>query len=549
MKTEVLVIGSGIAGLRAALEMSKRGHRVSVVTKRRITDANTYYAQGGIAAVDPDRLDGDSFELHLKDTLNSGDGLCNQEVSKYFVENSFSKVIKPLMEFGVEFTENPDESETGYKYVLHQEGGHSRKRVYCVNDYTGRAVEEKLVDLVQSDKNIEIYENHMAIDLITRNKLTCESGKDECLGAYVLDINKESVRTFDSDIVFLATGGVGRVYLYTSNSDTATGDGIGMAYRAGLAVTGMEFVQFHPTCLYTPSPKTPEERRFLITEALRGKSAGGILTLSRDSREDFIKSKGYHEDGSAATRDIVARAIDSEMKMRGIEHVYLNATSDVTGKTPEQIKNGFPEIFSRCLQTGIDMTKEPIPVVPAAHYTCGGIVVDRNGLTQIPGLYAIGECAYTGIMGANRLASNSLSEAALFGLLAAEHADRTIKEGRKDARACRPPEWDTGRAVKSQDMVQVSHNWDETRRIMWNLVGIVRNEERLKMGLNRIRLIKREIRKYYWDYIITVDLLELRNIIDVAEIIISSALKRKESRGTHYRLDFPSPKENSKELR
>ncbi len=533
------MIGSGIAGLRVALEMSSRGHRVSVVTKRKATDANTYYAQGGIAAVDPARGDEDSFDLHVRDTLNAGAGLCNREISEFFVRNVFRRVVRPLIDLGVNFSQNP--AGSSYKYVLHQEGGHSRKRIYCVDDYTGKAVEDKLIEAVTVDRNIDLHENHMAVDLITRDKLTEKSGKDMCLGAYVLDMENEVVKTFSSRVVFIATGGVGRVYLYTSNSDTATGDGIAVAHRAGVRITGMEFMQFHPTCLYAPSPKTPEERRFLITEALRGKAMGAILTLDKDSREDFVRSLGYHEDGSAATRDIVARAIDSEMKKRGLGHVYLNATSELTGKTAEEIRNGFPEIYKTCLDIGIDMTKEPIPVVPAAHYACGGIVVGKNGETEISRLYAIGECSNTGLMGANRLASNSLPEAALFGLLAAEHASKALRgeSNDKHGKEHELPLWQTGEAVKSQDQVQVSHNWEEIRRIMWNLVGIVRSEERLNMARKRVSLIKREIQKYYWDYIVTPDLLELRNIIDVAEIVVRSALGRRESRGTHYRLDYP----------
>ena len=543
-KSDALVIGSGIAGLRAALEMAGRGYKVSLITKRKVTDANTYYAQGGIAAVDPAREHEDSFDSHLNDTLNAGSGLCNRDISKYFVENAFSKVIQPLIELGVDFSKNPAGSSDGYKYVLHQEGGHSRKRIYCVDDHTGKAVEEKLAEAAAKSTNIDIYENHMAIDLITKSKLTGKRGKDNCLGAYVLDIEHETVRTFASEVVFIATGGVGRVYLYTSNSDTATGDGIAMAFRVGATIANMEFMQFHPTCLYIPSPRTPAERRFLITEALRGKEMGAILTLDRRSKKDFVKSLGYHEDGSAATRDIVARAIDSEMKKRGIENVYLNATCEVTGKTEEEIKKGFPEIYGTCLDVGIDMTKEPIPVVPAAHYTCGGIVVGKNGETGIEDLYAIGECACTGLMGANRLASNSLPEAALFGLLAAEHAGKTISQrngrsAKENEEGPELPSWDIGAAVKSQDEVQISHNWDEIRRIMWNLVGIVRSEERLTMAKERISLVKKGIQKYYWEYIITPDLLELRNITNIAEIIVESALRRKESRGTHFRLDSP----------
>ena len=535
-RKKILIIGSGIAGLRAAIELSKRGYEIIIVTKRGIRDANTFYAQGGIAAVDPARLDDDSFDLHYQDTITAGAGLCDSNVTRYFVENAFEKVVKPFIQLGINFTTQGKRTKSKYKYVLHQEGGHSRKRIYCVSDFTGRAIEEKLAGIVLSDPNITVHENHMAIDLITKNKITGSRGKDICYGAYVLDVEKEIVKTISASAVFIATGGVGRVYLYTSNPDIATGDGIAMAYRIGLRIANMEFMQFHPTCLFVPSPKTPDERRFLITEALRGKAIGGVLTVDKQSKDDFIKTLGYHENGSSATRDIVARAIDSEMKKRGIRHVYLNATSEVTGKSPEKIRKSFPDIYEKCFKMGIDMTREAIPVVPAAHYTCGGIVVNMHGETDIERLYAIGECAYTGLMGANRLASNSLPEAALFGLLAVEHADAFIQSNDKEIHL---PSWQTGKAVKSRDLVQVAHNWDEIRQIMWNLVGIVRNEERLIMALNRIRLIKEEIKKYYWDYIITSDLLELRNLIDISQIIVESALERKESRGTHYRLDYP----------
>ncbi|MFH1637508.1 MAG: L-aspartate oxidase [Candidatus Woesearchaeota archaeon] len=530
IKTDFLVIGSGIAGLRAALELSK--HKVALVTKKRLTDANTYYAQGGISAVpitNKHPLEGDSFESHIEDTEKAGAGICNKKVVEYFAKNAFNDVILPLIKEGVKFTE----SKKGYKYSLHQEGGHSSPRIFHVADYTGKAIEEALEKKARENSNITIYEDHMAIDLITKKKLGIK-GEGLCLGAYVLDAKGNKVITFSAKATFLATGGAGRVYLYTSNPDTATGDGIAMAKRLGLTIENMEFMQFHPTCLYNPSPKSPDDRRFLITEALRGKNIGGILVLKRDSKEDFVKALGYHKDGSASTRDIVSRAIDIEMKKRGLDHVYLNVTPEVTGKSAEELKEGFPEICQHCLSLGIDITKEPIPVVPAAHYTCGGVKVNINGETELKGLYAIGEVACTGLHGANRLASNSLSEAALFGKAAVAHA---LNNSNREAIELK--EWNIGKAVESRDEVQVAQNWDEARRMMWNLVGIARNEERLLMAKRRIRLIQEEINKYYWHYIVTLNLLELRNIAEVAGIIIDSALKRKESIGTHLRLDYP----------
>jgi L-aspartate oxidase len=411
---------------------------------------------------------------------------------------------------------------------------------------------------------IHIYEDHMAIDLITdckvqnldasigpngetlvrpcakkKEKVGRAISRDTCVGVYALDTKTGSVSSFAAQVTFLATGGAGRVYLYTSNPDTATGDGLAMYCRLGYPISNMEFMQFHPTCFYNPNPKCPDQRRFLVTEALRGKKAGGRLTLSKNSTEDFVKALGYHQDGSASTRDVVAKAIDTEMKKRGMPHVWLNVTPEVTGMTAEQLKTGYPVIYKHCLECGVDLTKEAIPVVPAAHYTCGGIPVDLNGCTQVERLYAVGECSYTGLHGANRLASNSLSEAALYGVQAAEHA--ISKMNGSDRFWEGVPEWQVGLAKQSRDAIQVAFHWDEVRHLMWNLVGIARTAERLLMAKARIEIIMDEVNRYYWNYFVTKDLLELRNIATVSEIIIQSALLRPESRGGHCRVDDQLP--------
>ena len=533
IQTDFLIIGSGIAGLRAALELSKNNQKVALVTKSYLHDSNTYYAQGGIAAVDPERIKKgeDSFDLHYEDTMKAGKGLCNSEVVKNFTEKAH-ETIDFLIEKGVDFSK----TEGKYPYVLHQEGGHSRERIYCVGDYTGKSIEEALVEAVKNDPNIDIYEFHSAIDLIKEN--------NTCQGAYILDRNNKTVKTFDSAKTFIATGGAGRVFRYTSNPDNATGDGIAMAHRAGIKIENMEFYQFHPTVLYEDSADLELQdndnnqigRRFLITEALRGEKMGGILTLKKDSIDDFVLN--YSPDGSHSTRDLVARAIDTEIKKKGLKHVWLNVTPKVTGKSAEYIRESFPQIYEFCLSKGTDITKDPIPVVPAAHYSCGGISVNMNGETSMDNLYAIGEASCTGLMGANRLASNSLSEGAMYGKLAVEHALLTYKnEERKPLE-----KWNYGTVKREHDTATMNQFWDLTRTTMTNLCGIDRNEERLRLAVGITEALSKSAHDIYWDCHPTNEIIELRNLTQVANLIATAALKREESRGCHYRSDFPDMK-------
>ncbi|MBU0616059.1 MAG: L-aspartate oxidase [Nanoarchaeota archaeon] len=533
INTEYLIIGSGLAGLRAAIELSRAGKRPTIVTKSKIEDANTFYAQGGAAAVDPARVEtgNDDYQSHVDNTLTAGAGLCDPAVVDTFVKRAFPDAIKFLIDAGVDFTRN----DGSYPYHLGQEGGHDHPRVFCVGDYTGQAIEETLAEIVRQDPNITVLENHTAINLITHNQFAdFESDIDRCLGAYVLDRETGKVRTFSADTTILATGGVGRAFLYTSNPENATGDGIAMAYRAGAVIANMEFFQFHPTVLYEANPENPSERRFLLTEAFRGEETGAILTLTRDSLEDFVLR--YDPRGSHATRDIVARAIDTEIKKRGIQHVWLNATPAATGKSPEYIKAHFPKIYAHCLSRGIDITKEPMPAIPAAHYTCGGIIVDTFGRTTLNGLYAIGETSYTGLMGANRLASNSLPEAALYGKLAVEHAlDNSVQHGER----LRP--WQYGNIDKAADQATLNQFWDNTRRTMMTLCGIDRNEERLRGCLGALDGFDTTVDDIYQDFHPTHEIIELRNLLLVSKLITDSALSRKESRGGHFRSDFPDP--------
>jgi len=519
--TDYLVIGSGIAGLSFALEAAKTG-TVAIVTKKEKAEGSTNYAQGGIASVfDRD----DTFDLHIKDTLESGVGICHEDIVRIVVQEGPARV-RELIDMGVQFTrrgENQDDLDLG------REGGHSKRRIVHTKDLTGREVERILLDRAAENGNIRIYENHMAIDLITKSKLIrrgiIRSERSEtCWGAYVLDVEHGHILTFLARITVMSTGGAGKVYRYTSNPDIATGDGIATGYRAGAKVANMEFVQFHPTCLYHPLAKN-----FLISEAVRGE--GGVLVDKKGKR--FMER--YHPLKDLAFRDIVARSIDMELKKSGDECVYL----DISHRGSDFVRDKFPHIYSTCLKYQIDITKDPIPVVPAAHYMCGGLLTDAYGKTNLDQLYAIGEAACTGLHGANRLASNSLLEALVFARRAAARSADELA-ARKDEPVPKAPQWDPGSATDSEEMVVVSHNWDEIRSFMWNYVGIVRTNKRLSRARTRIENIQDEIKEYYWDFLVTQDLLELRNIALVAELIITCALMRKESRGLHFNLDYPS---------
>ena len=513
---DYLVLGSGIAGLSFALKVAPRG-RVAIITKKNKAESNTNYAQGGIAAVTSRE---DSFEMHVRDTLEAGAGLCNEKVVRTIVEEGPER-IRELIELGMKFSEREDPHNGHKELDLGREGGHSRRRILHAKDVTGREIERALLDAISRQPNIEVFENHFAIDLITSQKLGYV-GDNRCLGVYVLDKNSRSVTTFVAPVTLLATGGCGKVYLYTTNPDIATGDGVAMAYRGGAGIANMEFIQFHPTCLYHPRAKS-----FLISEAVRGE--GGVLK-TLDGRE-FMD--GYHPMKSLAPRDVVARAIDSEMKKSGANHVLL----DITHKPAQFLIDRFPNIYQNCLKYGIDITKEPIPVVPAAHYQCGGVMTNIDGETEIAGLYAVGEVACTGLHGANRLASNSLLEA----LVCAHRAAEKVLASKPPENEFKIPLWQSNKATNADEMVVVSHNWDEIRRLMWDYVGIVRTNKRLQRAQKRIANLQDEIQEYYWDFIVTSDLLELRNIATVAELIVKSALARPESRGLNYNLDYPNP--------
>lgn len=511
---DFLVIGSGLAGLTFALKAAPYG-TVAVVTKDLLPESATEYAQGGIASVwSPE----DSFQDHARDTIEAGAGLCHEEIVELVVREGPLRV-QELIELGTRF-DTKDDSDT--EYDLGQEGGHSHRRILHASDATGHEIMRALLSAVRQQRNISVFERHLAIDLLVDAKFYPTATPAQCWGAYVLDIARGRVSRFQARATLLATGGAGKVYLYTSNPDVATGDGIAMAFRAGVPVANMEFFQFHPTCLYHPQAKS-----FLISEALRGEGA----VLRTPAGVAFMKR--YDPRGELAPRDIVARAIDNEMKVHGYDCVYL----DITHRDPSFVRNRFPVIYERCLHFGIDITKEWIPVVPAAHYCCGGAVTDRDGRTSLRRLYAAGETAMTGLHGANRLASNSLLEALVFGHRAAMSAVRLVENDSESLPEL--PEWNPGQAVDSDEMVVVSQNWDEIRRMMWNYVGIVRSNRRLARAYKRIRLLQEEIEQYYWDFLITADLIELRNIALVAELIIKSAILRKESRGLHYNIDYP----------
>lgn len=520
IQTDYLVIGSGIAGLVFALEAAESG-TVTIVTKKEKAETSTNYAQGGIASVFD--LE-DSFEYHVQDTLESGAGLCHEDVVRMVVQEGPAR-IRELISWGVRFSHQ----ENGENSLdLGKEGGHSRRRIVHTKDRTGHEVERALLDRIEENPNIQMLENHMAIDLITKTTLVkrgivASETTETCWGAYVLDVVEGRVNTFVARVTILATGGAGKVYLYTSNPDIASGDGVAMGYRAGVKAANMEFVQFHPTCLFHPQAKN-----FLISEAVRGE--GGILLDQKGRR--FMEK--YHPLKDLAFRDVVARSIDQELKKSGDECVYL----DISHKPADFVKERFPHIYSTCLGYGIDITREPIPVVPAAHYMCGGLLTNTDAMTNINNLYAIGEVACTGLHGANRLASNSLLEALVFSRRAALRAAQDKKANSKKPWSAAPL-WDPGTASDSEEMVVVTQNWDEIRRFMWNFVGIVRTSKRLARAHSRVLNIQQEIKEYYWDFLVTRDLLELRNLATIAELIITCALQRKESRGLHYNLDYP----------
>ena len=513
LRCDVLIIGSGLAGLTSALKLADH-KKVLIVSKREILDSSSQWAQGGVAAVIS--VD-DSIESHVKDTEFVGGGLTDPKVA-HFVASHGKEAIQWLTDLNVPFSRD----ETTHQFHLTKEGGHSHRRVVHAKDATGKAIQKTLSEKVKAHPNIKILENHIAVDLITEKKsLKVEKIKsNRCLGAYVLNNKTGKVMTVASQETILAAGGVSKVYLYTTNPDVSTGDGVAMAWRAGCRVANMEFIQFHPTCLYHPKAKS-----FLISEIVRGE--GGLLKLPDGSR--FMDE--YDERGELASRDIVARAIDFEMKKRGIDCVYL----DISHKSPDFIKSQFPTIYARCLELGIDITKEWIPVVPAAHYSCGGVMTNLSGQTDLAHLYAIGETAYTGLHGANRLASNSLLECLVFGDAVAKH----ILHSKIESSSFDLPHWDESRVTDADEEILITHTWNELRRFMWNYVGIVRTNKRLSRALHRIHMLRDEVHEFYTNFKVSHNLIELRNLLQVAELIVESAIARHESRGLHFSRDYP----------
>ncbi len=515
---DILIIGSGAAGLMTALHLADYAN-IAILTKSRLKEGSTAYAQGGISAV----LDKeDSLQSHIKDTLDAGAGLCHKKIVKKVVAEGKS-CIDQLIQQGVKFSQTQD----GKHYHLTREGGHSHRRVIHAADATGNAVETTLAEQVKQHPNITIYSHHLAIDLITKKTKQTQKTKQskQCLGAYVFNNPQQKVFVIPAKFTILATGGASKVYLYTSNPDVSTGDGIAMAWRAGCRVANMEFIQFHPTCLYHP-----EARSFLISEAVRGE--GGKLILPNGQR--FMPR--FDPRAELAPRDIVARAIDHEMKRLGIESVYL----DISHESDRLIRTHFPTIYSRCLDFGMDITKEPIPVVPAAHYTCGGVMTDKHAKTDIKNLYAIGETAFTGLHGANRMASNSLLECLAFAKFASDNIKKNLDKVTSPSKL---PIWDESQVTDSDEEVVVAHNWEELRRFMWDYVGIVRTNKRLARAKRRCDVLQQEIYEYYGHFRVSHDLLELRNLVTVADLIIQSALRRHHSVGLHYTLDDKGKKD------
>ncbi|MFT3990277.1 MAG: L-aspartate oxidase [Luteolibacter sp.] len=525
MTADFLVIGSGIAGLSFALRAAKHG-TVVVLTKGKLLESNTAWAQGGIASVlrEPERDKGDTLESHIADTLDAGAGLCHEDVVRTMVEEGV-ETIDDLLGYGVRF------DTEGSHFQLGKEGGHSFRRILHARDTTGMEIASSLIEAARKEPNITLLEDHFVIDLVTTAKLGAVMD-DRVLGAYVLEKRTGKVRIFQSDRVVLAAGGCGKVYLYTTNPDSATGDGVALAWRAGATIANMEFIQFHPTCFYNPGATGPEARSFLVSEAVRGE--GGILINAKG--EEFTKKVDPR--GSLAPRDIVARAIDREIKRTGAPCVYL----DVTHKPKGFMRERFPYIYETLLKFGLDCETQPIPVVPAAHYQCGGVQTDVNGKTSIRGLYAIGESACTGLHGANRLASNSLLEGNVAARRALEEILARHPLGKEVSETPRIPSWHDGDVNDPDELVIIYHNWDEIRRLMWDYVSIVRTDNRLRRAAARLRNLQKEVREFYWGHRVNADILELRNLVDVAGLIVECALRRKESRGLHFTLDYPETK-------
>ena len=515
---DVLIIGSGVAGLACALKLDKN-LSVALISKGSLVDGSSWLAQGGIAAVLHEE---DSIEAHIDDTLIAGDGLCHKDTVKFVVENG-QKTIRWLVDQGVLFTKD----KSNKNFHLGQEGGHSFRRILHSADATGKAITRALIQKVKEASNIQIFEEHCAVDLITQEDST--TNRMKCVGSYLLNLKSSEIGLFQAKTVVLASGGASKAYLYTSNPDGASGDGIAMAWRKGCRVANMEFNQFHPTCLFNADAKSS-----LITEAIRGE--GGILLLPNGER--FMNK--FHKDGELAPRDVVARAIDHEMKRIGCDCLYL----DISHRESSFIKESFPNVYEECLKYGVDITKDKIPVVPAAHYTCGGVIVSKDGQTDLSNLYVIGESSFTGLHGANRMASNSLLECLVYAESSASSINYRIPE---ISLPFEIPQWDESRVIHSDENVVISHNWDELRRFMWDYVGIVRTKKRLLRAANRIELLQNEIQEFYKNFSISRDLIELRNLASVSQLIIKSAQQRKESRGLHYTIDFPDKSKFAKD--